>query len=64
MSQYELAGAGPVVGRTVLTLKGGADGTVTVPPKDRHLKQVEYRLHCGLLREIAIHYRHDRIRGV
>ena len=63
MSQYELTSVAPAAGKTALIAKGLGDGTVTVPARDRHLKHIEYRLYRGVVREIAIYYRRDRIPG-
>jgi hypothetical protein len=61
MARAELTAQAPEAGQVSLGPEAGSDRTIVVPSKDRHLHRVEYRFHRGLLREMAIHYRRDRV---
>lgn len=61
MTQSDLMAITPDAGRVSLGANGRAQRTIVVPSKDRHLYRVKYRFHHGLLRELAICYKRDRV---
>ncbi len=61
MTRHDLSVAAPEIGRTAADTKERGQRTLVVQPKDRHLRQIEYRFHRGALREMAIRYNQERI---
>src|SRR5512146_1712638 len=61
MSQYDLVAIAPELGHTALATNSPLHRTLVVPSKDRHLQRIEYRFYHGVLRELAIYYKRDRV---
>jgi hypothetical protein len=61
MSQYDLVTIAPELNRTALGANRPLHKTLIIPSKDRYLQRVEYRFHHGLLRELAIYYKRNRV---
>lgn len=61
MSQYDLMAIAPELGHTALATNRPLHRTLVVPSKDPHLRRVEYRFYHGVLRELAIYYKRDRV---
>lgn len=61
MAEEEIATTVHHAGR--IDRKSARHPIMTVQPKDRHLRHIEYRFHHGMLREIAISYNPNRVPG-